>query len=99
MRGRHDPQVTMLAFIDLETRVPPDHPLRLIKAMADKALAALSPDLDRMYADIGRPSIPPERLLKASLLISLYSVRSERGFCEQLDYIGIAQIKLIPPTM
>ena len=86
MRGRHDPQVTMLAFIDLETRVPPDHPLRLIKAMADKALAALSPDLDRMYADIGRPSIPPERLLKASLLISLYSVRSERGFCEQLDY-------------
>ncbi len=86
VRGRHDPQVTMLAFIDLETRVPPDHPLRVIKTMADKALAALSPDLDRMYADVGRPSIPPERLLKSSLLISLYSVRSERAFCEQLDY-------------
>ena len=51
----------MLAFIDLETRVPPDHPLRLIKAVADKALAALSPNLDRMYADVGRPSIPPDR--------------------------------------
>ncbi len=59
MRGRDDPQVTMLAFIDLETRVPPDHPLRLIKGVADKALAALSPDLDRMVADVGRPSIPP----------------------------------------
>ena len=86
MRGRHDPQVTMLAFIDLETRVPDDHPLRLIKAVTDKALVALSPDLDRMYAEVGRPSIPPERLLKSSLLISLYSVRSERAFCEQLDY-------------
>ena len=86
MRGRREPQVSMLAFIDLETRIPPEHPLRLIKAVADKALAQLSPEFDRMYADVGRPSIPPERLLKASLLISLYSVRSERGFCEQLDY-------------
>ena len=86
MCGRHDPQVTMLAFIDLETRVPDDHPLRLIKAVTDKALVALSPDLDRMCAEVGRPSIPPERLLKSSLLISLYSVRSERAFCEQLDY-------------
>ena len=86
VRGRHDPQVTMLAFIDLETRLPPDHPLRVIKKLADQALKGLSPDLDRMYADVGRPSIPPERLLKSSLLIALYSVRSERGFCEQLDY-------------
>ena len=86
MRGRHDPQVTMLAFIDLETRVPHDHPLRTIKAVADQALKALSPEFDQMYAEVGRPSIPPERLLKASLLISLYSVRSERAFCEQLDY-------------
>ena len=86
MRGRRDPQVTMLAFIDLESRVPPDHPLRTIKALADRALAALSPEFDRMYAEDGRPSIPPERLLKASLLIALYSVRSERAFCEELDY-------------
>ena len=64
MRGRNDPQVTMLAFIDLETRVPPEHPLRLIKKLADQALKALSPDLDRMYAEAGRPSIPPERLVK-----------------------------------
>ena len=86
MGGRHDPQVTMLAFIDLETRVPPDHPLRIIKKLADQALKALSPDLERMYATVGRPSIPPERLVKSSLLIALYSVRSERAFCEQLDY-------------
>jgi transposase len=76
----------MLAFVDLETRVPPEHPLRTIKRLADEALARLSPVFDRMYAEDGRPSIPPERLLKASLLISLYSVRSERAFCEELDY-------------
>ena len=86
MRGRQDPQVTLLAFIDLETRVPSDHPLRVVKRLTDQALKALSPDLDRMYANVGRPSIPPERLLKSSLLIALYSVRSERAFCEQLDY-------------
>jgi transposase len=76
----------MLAFIDLETRVPPDHPLRVIKELADQALKKLSPDLERMYAQVGRPSIPPERLLKSSLLIALFSVRSERAFCEQLNY-------------
>ena len=65
MRGRRDPHATMLAFVDLEERVPKDHPLRTIKAVADEAL---------------------ERLLKASLLISLYSVRSERAFCEELEY-------------
>jgi len=86
MRGRRDSQVTMLALIDLESRVPPDHPLRTVKAVADRALAALSSDFDQMYAEVGRPSIPPERLLKASLLIALYSVRSERAFCEELDY-------------
>ena len=86
MRGRQDPQATMLALIDIESRVPLDHPLRTIKYMAEEALADLSPVFDDMYAEIGRPSIPPERLLKASLLISLYSVRSEQAFCEQLDY-------------
>lgn len=86
MRGRRNPQVSMLAFIDLEERVPADHPLRTIRALADEALVELSDDLDRMYAQVGRPSIPPERLLKSSLLIALYSVRSERAFCEELDY-------------
>ena len=86
MRGRRDPQVTMLAFVDLEERVPKDHPLRTIKTVADKALERLSVEFDRMYSKVGRASVPPERLLKASLLISLYSVRSERAFCEELEY-------------
>ena len=86
MRGRRNPQASMLAFVDLEERVPPHHPLRTIKRFADRALAELSPSFDAMYRTGGRPSIPPERLLKASLLISLYSVRSERAFCEELDF-------------
>ena len=86
VRGRRDPPVSMLGFVDLAERVAPDHPLRPIKRFADHALAELSPTFDQMYAANGRPSIPPERLLKASLLIALYSVRSERAFCEELDY-------------
>src|SRR3954463_12029392 len=78
----------MLAFIDPESRIPANHPLRTIKQFADAALAELSAQFDRLYAadGQGRPSIPPERLLKASLLMSLFSVRSERAFCEALDY-------------
>ena len=78
----------MLAFIDPDSRIPAHHPLRMIKRFADAALAELSPVFDGLYAAAGegRPSIPPERLLKASLLMSLFSVRSERAFCEALDY-------------
>jgi transposase len=76
----------MLAFVDLDARIPADHPLRAVKRLADRALAELSPVFDRMYAAGGRPSIPPERLLKAGLLIALYSIRSERAFCEELEY-------------
>lgn len=61
----------MLAFVGLDARIPPDYPLRTIKALADQALSALSLEFDRMYADVGRPSIPPERLRKAFLFISL----------------------------
>src|SRR4051812_47368194 len=86
MRGCCHPQLSMLAFVDLDARIPPDHPLRTVKRFADRALAELSPVFDRMYAAGGRPSIPPERLLKASLLIALYSIRSERAFCEELEY-------------
>src|SRR3954449_6103461 len=86
VRGRRNPQITMLAFIDLEERVATSHPLRTIKRVADEALADLSSTFDEMYAENGRPSIPPERLLKGSLLIALYSVRSERAFCEELEY-------------
>jgi len=69
-----------------ETAVPAKHPLRRVKALADEALRELSPMFDRMYSAMGRPSIPPERLLKASLLKAFYTVRSERLFCEQLGY-------------
>ena len=86
MRGRRDPQATMLAFVDMEERVPKGHPIRAIKAVADEALERLSSEFERMYSKVGRASVPPERLLKASLLISLYSVRSERAFCEELEY-------------
>jgi transposase len=84
--GRQEPQVSMLAFVDLESRVPVGHPIRTIKRLAEAALTELSPLFDEIYAETGRPSIPPERLLKASLLIALYSVRSERAFCEELEY-------------
>jgi transposase len=70
----------MIAFIDVESRVPLDHPLRTVKNIAGAALRELSPLFDEIYADDGRPSFPPERLLKASLLMSLYSIRSE-GRC------------------
>lgn len=76
----------MLCLLSLESRIAADHPLRGIKKLADTALRRLSDDFDAMYADGGRPSIPPERLLKALLLIALHSVRSERQFCEQLEY-------------
>ena len=86
MRGRSEPQLSILAFVDLDARVPSDHPLRTVKRLTDRALAELSPVFDRMYAAGGHPSIPPERLLQASLLIALYAVRSERALGEELEY-------------
>src|SRR5271168_1273199 len=86
MRGEERRQRAMLMIMEPGDRVPKEHPLRRVKELADAALAQLSPLFDEMYSVIGRPSIPPERLLKASLLMALYSVRSERLFCEQLDY-------------
>lgn len=76
----------MLCLLSPEECVPADHPLRAIRTLSDEALFALEEVFDAMYADGGRPSVPPERLLKASLLIALYSIRSERQFCEQLQY-------------
>ena len=86
MRGRVDPQESMFSYFSPESRVPEGHPLRQIKQHADAVLGSMNAEFDRLYAEIGRPSIPPERLLKASLLIALYSVRSDRLFCEMLDY-------------
>ena len=76
----------MVILLSPESRVPKDHPIRRVKVLADEALVSMSASFDGMYSRIGRPSIPPERLLKASLLMALYTVRSERLFCEQLDY-------------
>jgi transposase len=86
MRGTDTKQATMLSLQSPETRVPQKHPLRAIKVIVDEILKGLSPTFDAMYSVIGRPSIPPERLLKSSILMALYTVRSERLFCEQLDY-------------
>jgi transposase len=86
MRGEDGRQRAILIVINPEQRVPKGHPLRRIKAVAEVALAQRSPLFDEMYSTVGRPSIPPERLLKASLLMALYTVRSERLLCEQLDY-------------
>jgi transposase len=86
MRGEIDPQMGLLTLTTPEKRVPADHPIREIKRLADAALGELDPVFDAMYAEMGRPSTPPERLLKAQLLIAFYSIRSERQFCERLDY-------------
>jgi len=86
MRGQAKSQPEFLTLVCPESVVPQDHPLREIKRRVDQALRELSPLFNRMYAHEGRPSIPPERLLKAKLLIALCSVRSETLFCEQLGY-------------
>jgi len=76
----------MLALVSLESLVPPRHPLRSVKPLVDRILQDLSPEFDAMYASTGRPSVPPERLLKSMVLMALYTVRSERMFSEQLAY-------------
>src|ERR1700747_2075877 len=86
MRGADCEQSSMFSYISAERRVPKDHPLRAIRAMADAALKDLDQRFDAMYAALGRSSIAPERLLRALLLQVLYTVRSERLLMEQLDY-------------
>ena len=86
MRGKARSQPSMLALVSIDSLVPPRHPLRQLKPLVDQILKGLSSDFDSMYAVDGRPSVPPERLLKAMVLMALYGVRSERLFCEQLGY-------------
>ena len=86
MRGQDNSQDGLFSYFSVEDRIPFDHPLRQIKAQADGVLISMSASFNVMYAEGGRPSVAPERLLKASLLIALYSVRSDRLFCEMLDY-------------
>jgi transposase len=86
MRGPDEQTHHMFSYLSPEQRVRPDHPLRAIRRMTDDVFAALSPRFARMYSAIGRPSIPPEQLLRALLLQSLYTVRSERLLMEEIDY-------------
>ena len=86
MRGTDLQQSGLFSYVSLESRVPQNHPLRGIKELLDEALVGMSRDFNRVYASEGRPSIPPERLVRASTLQILYSIRSERLLCEQLDY-------------
>src|ERR1700681_4169492 len=86
MRGDHEHQAGMYSYISPEQRVPADHPLRPMRKMTDEIFKQLSARFDKLYSRVGRPSIAPERLLRALLLQVLYSVRSERLLMEQLDY-------------
>jgi transposase len=86
MRGADDQAGSMFSYVSLEARVAADHPLRAIRAITDRALAQLSPRFDTLYVNFGRPSVPPEKLLRALLLQALYTIRSERQLMEQLDY-------------
>jgi transposase len=86
MRGREAEQPVLFSYVNLETRVPRDHPLRTIKSLVDNVLKQLSPRFDEMYSRRGRPSVPPEQPLRALLLQIFYTVRSERLLMEQLDY-------------
>ena len=86
MRGDDQDTGAMFSYLSPEARVRPDHPLRPIRRMTDAALDRLSRRFDRLYSDIGRPSIPPEKLLRALLLQMLYTIRSERLLMEELDY-------------
>jgi len=86
MRGNDRQPDSMFSYVSPEQRVPPDHPLRAVRALVDDVLREMSREFAGLYATVGRPSIPPERLLRAQLLQIFYSIRSERLLMEQLDY-------------
>jgi transposase len=81
MRGKDEQQLDVFSYVNPEQRVPQEHPLRSLRAMTDEALQQLKPRFQHLYAKIGRPSMAPEKLLRALLLQALYSVRSERKGC------------------
>ena len=86
MRGAPKRQLAMLMSLSTEELIPADHPIRRIRRFVDAVLADLDGEFTAMYASGGRPSVPPEALLKATVLMALYSIRSERAFCERLNY-------------
>jgi transposase len=86
MRGTPDPQLSMLTSLSTEDLIPADHPIRKIRVVVDAVLVELDPVFEKMYSTSGRRSVPPEQLLKATVLMAMYSIRSERAFCERLNY-------------
>jgi transposase len=86
MRGGDGQSGSLFSYVDLEVRVGPNHPLRAIRTIVNEALAALESDFSALYSPIGRPSIPPEKLLRAMLLQAFYSIRSERQLMERLEF-------------
>ena len=86
MRGTDEAAGSLFSYVDLEERIPARHPLRKIRQVVNDALASLDADFDRLYSAEGRPSIAPERLIRASLIQILFSVRSERQLMEQMQY-------------
>ncbi len=86
MRGRKAAQTNFICLLNVEDRIPKGHPIRVVKRMIGEVFAKLDPEFDDLYADVGRASIPPERLLASKVLMALYSVRSERMLCERLKY-------------
>src|SRR5271167_4920198 len=86
MRGDDQKQVAMYSYVTLAQRIPADHPARQIRVLVDRALERMDAELEKLYSQTGRPSIATERLLRATLLMILYSIRSERQLMEQLDY-------------
>lgn len=86
MRGSDQVTGSLFSYVDLEERIPARHPLRKIRAVVNDPLRSLDAEFDRLYAGEGRPSIAPERLIRASLLQILYSIRSERQLMAQMEY-------------
>ena len=86
MRGTPDRQLALLSSLSTEDLIPAGHPIRRIRVVVDEVLAGMDGSFDAMYSDSGRPSVPPEMLLKATVLMAMYSMRSERAFCERLNY-------------
>src|SRR6202035_3092565 len=86
MRGTDERSGSLFSYVDLEARIPKGHPLRTIREIVNHALSQLSADFEAMYAPLGRPSIAPEKLLRASLLQAFYSIRSERQLMERLEF-------------
>jgi len=86
MRGSDNRQGALFSFVDLDSRIPAKHPIRKLRQIVDTILATMNGEFSTRYSETGRPSIPPEQLLRASLLQVMYSIRSERQLVEQLDY-------------